>query len=473
MPDINKLVEVVPSERQLEWQKMEFYGFIHYGPNTYLDLEWGDGRAPLSVFQPLDLDVEQWVISMKAAEMKGLIMVCKHHDGFCFWDTKTTDYKITNTVYKKDLIKELAAFCKKHKMKLGVYLSPWDRNHESYGSLEYNDVFIEQLDELLSNYGEVFSVWFDGACGEGANGKKQLYDWNRYYDLVRKKQPKAVISIVGPDVRWCGNEAGDHRPEEWSVVPERLKRAEQVASISQQEDDEDFRKKKLSSSMLDLGSKEALEGEEDLIWYPSEVDTSIRPGWFHTEKDDDKVRPLDELLNIYINSVGGNSCLLLNVPPGKEGYFKKNDVKRLNEIGIFIRETFKDNLLEDANLSVSSSDPGSDIENVRTDADDSFWRAEAGKDSAEILLELKSKKEFNYLVLMEEIRQSQRIEEFDISCFIDGEYKIIYRGRTVGYKKICHFDKISTDKLKITIHKSRLNPVLKFLGVYNGYQVNS
>ena len=179
------MIAVVPSERQLKWQELEFYGFLHYGLNTYLEIEWGDGSAALDILNPSDMDVEQWIVSMKAAEMKGIVMFCKHHDGFCLWDTKTTSYNIMNTPYGKDLLKEVADACVKYDMKLGLYLSPWDRSHPAYGTESYNDVFIQQLDEILTGYGKVFCVWFDGACGEGKNGKKQRYDWERYYAFIR------------------------------------------------------------------------------------------------------------------------------------------------------------------------------------------------------------------------------------------------------------------------------------------------
>ena len=469
--NIEKMIAVVPSERQLKWQELEFYGFLHYGLNTYLEIEWGDGSAALDILNPSDMDVEQWIVSMKAAEMKGIVMFCKHHDGFCLWDTKTTSYNIMNTPYGKDLLKEVADACVKYDMKLGLYLSPWDRSHPAYGTESYNDVFIQQLDEILTGYGKVFCVWFDGACGEGKNGKKQRYDWERYYAFIREKQTEAVISVAGPDVRWCGNEAGWHRAQEWSVVPAKLMSAECVAELSQQEDTEEFRAKQVNSTMEDLGSRKALEGAGPLAWYPCEVDTSIRPGWFYMEHDDNRIRPLDELLDIYLNTVGANANLILNVPPCREGYFKKNDVKRLNEIGCFIRDTFSYNLAEDAIIQADSCAEDGLVEAVRSQNMDGYWKAAAGKETAELEFMFSSEKTIDYCMLMEDIRQSQRIEKFRILYRTEGAWEEIFEGTAVGHKKICRFEPVKTDAVKVVIDESRSCPTLRFAGFYYGYYV--
>ena len=469
--NIEKMIAVVPSERQLKWQELEFYGFLHYGLITYLEIEWGDGSAALDILNHSDMDVEQWIVSMKAAEMKGIVMFCKHHDGFCLWDTKTTSYNIMNTPYGKDLLKEVADACVKYDMKLGLYLSPWDRSHPAYGTESYNDVFIQQLDEILTGYGKVFCVWFDGACGEGKNGKKQRYDWERYYAFIREKQPEAVISVAGPDVRWCGNEAGWHRAQEWSVVPAKLMSAECVAELSQQEDTEEFRAKQVNSTMEDLGSRKALEGAGPLAWYPCEVDTSIRPGWFYMEHDDNRIRPLDELLDIYLNTVGANANLILNVPPCREGYFKKNDVKRLNEIGCFIRDTFSYNLAEDAIIQADSCAEDGLVEAVRSQNMDGYWKAAAGKETAELEFMFSSEKTIDYCMLMEDIRQSQRIEKFRILYRTEGAWEEIFEGTAVGHKKICRFEPVKTDAVKVVIDESRSCPTLRFAGFYYGYYV--
>ena len=218
--------EVIPSSRQLEWQKLEMYAFCHFGTNTFTGREWGDGTAPASIFNPKKLDARQWAKEIKNAGMKAIILTCKHHDGFCLWQSDYTDYCMKNSPYqngKGDVVKEVSDACREMGLKFGVYLSPWDRHEATYGTGEdYNKYFKNQLTELATKYGDVFCFWFDGACGEGKNGKKQVYDWESYFDLIRELQPNAVINICGPDVRWCGNEAGKSRESEWSVVPAHM-----------------------------------------------------------------------------------------------------------------------------------------------------------------------------------------------------------------------------------------------------------
>ena len=345
-----RLVKIRPSKRQLEWQQTEFYAFVHFTVNTFTDKEWGDGTESPEIFNPVKLDARQWCKAIKSAGMKGLILTCKHHDGFCLWPSRFTNHTVAASPYKDgkgDIVREVSEACSEFGLKFGVYLSPWDRNSQLYGQGKpYDDFFVNQLTELLSNYGKVFSVWFDGACGEGPNGKKQVYDFERYYKVIRDLQPDACISVCGPDVRWCGNEAGHCRKSEWSVVPARTKDTEIIKEHSQQEDSDEFRQRKISASDEDLGSRAILENEKDLIWYPAEVNTSIRPGWFYHEYEDDKVRSLEELTNIYFNSVGGNATFLLNIPPTREGLFHKNDVARLQELGDFLRNEFANPIKE-------------------------------------------------------------------------------------------------------------------------------
>lgn len=466
----NRLVKVVPSQRQLEHQQLEFYSFVHISPNTFTGREWGDGKENPSIFNPSKLDARQWVNAIKSAGMRGLILTCKHHDGFCLWPSKYTGHTIANSPYKNgkgDIVKEVSDACKSAGIKFGVYLSPWDRNNEAYGYGDlYNDYFINQLTELLTSYGEVFSVWFDGACAEGNNGKKQEYDWERYYKVIRTLQPNACIHVCGPDIRWCGNEAGHTRTAEWSIVPRRTSESELISSKSQQEDNEEFRQRKIDARDQDLGSKDILKDETDLIWYPAEVNTSIRPGWFYHEEEDDKVRALDELIRIYNNSVGGNATFLLNIPPTKEGLFHENDVKRLQEIGDYLRKAFRENLLESAELSSSSQMNGYEIDNVRTDDYQKYYRTEDGVVNPVIELSWKEKKVIRHIVLKENITCSQRIEAFTIEAKLDEEYKTVYQSTVVGYKRIAPVDAVITDKVRIKILDSRVAPTLSFIGVY-------
>ncbi|MCI9191551.1 MAG: alpha-L-fucosidase [Lachnospiraceae bacterium] len=462
-----RLIKIIPSRRQLRFQQTEFYAFIHFSVNTYTGKEWGDGTEPESIFMPDKFDAAQWVESVKAAGMKGLILTCKHHDGFCLWPSRYTEHTIAGSPFRNgngDIVKEVSEACRKGGIRFGIYLSPWDQHNESYGQGDaYNDFFVNQLTELLSNYGEIFSVWFDGACGEGKNGKKQDYDWERYYEVIRRLQPDACISVCGPDIRWCGNEAGHTRPAEWSVVSARLCNNEKVAADSQQTDDIQFRQRNFRSGDLDLGSRKVLAAEQDLIWYPAEVNTSIRPGWFYHEEEDDKVRPLEELLHIYYHSVGGNAMFLLNIPPAKNGLFHENDVRRLKEIGASLRKTFSRNLLDEAIIEADQWENGYAVEHVRKDDLESFFKTPDGIRTAELTIRFPKPEKVSHVVLKENISFSQRIEAFEIR---DAEGSLLYKGSTVGYKKIAVFAETETEALHIRICDARVCPTLSFIGVY-------
>ncbi len=465
-----KLIGITPHKRQVAHQKLEFYAFVHFTVNTFTNKEWGDGTESPSIFNPTKLDAEQWVKAIKNAGMKGLILTCKHHDGFCLWPSKHTKHTIEYAPYKNgrgDIVKEVSDACRKHGIKFGVYLSPWDRNCPLYGQGKvYDDFFIHQLTELLTNYGDVFSVWFDGACGEGSNGKKQYYDWNRYYAKIRSLQPEACISVCGPDVRWCGNEAGHTRKAEWSVVPKRAKDSEIIAEKSQQVDGEEFRQRTVDARDADLGSREMLMDEEQLIWYPAEVNTSIRPGWFWHDSENDKVRPLDELIHIYNNSVGGNATFLLNIPPTNEGLLHENDVKRLEEIGAYLTAAFGCNLLDTAELHAENAG----ISAVRTDGYEEYYTAAKGMATDVITAKWHEPVSIGNLVLKENILCSQRVESFAVDAMIDGVFQEIYSGTVIGYKRIVPLRSVKTDCIRIRITDSRTEPTIAFFGVYKAIE---
>lgn len=465
-----KLIRVTPSPRQLRYQETEFYAFFHFGMNTFSNREWGNGKECPKDFYPAEMDAEQWINAIKAAGMKGAILTCKHHDGFCLWPSRYTSHSIKNSPYqngKGDIVREVSEACRRHGLKFGIYLSPWDRNQSCYGTgKEYDDYYIAQLTELLTGYGPVFSVWLDGACGEGKNGKKQRYDWERYYACVRKYQPDACISVCGPDIRWCGNEAGDVRESEWSVVPARLALAESIQDKSQQSDDEEFRKRKLSSDMEDLGSRKVLEGEEDLIWYPAEVNTSIRPGWFYHQAEDAKVKSLEELIHIYCGSVGGNGMFLLNIPPMPNGRIHENDVNRLKEFGRWKEQTFAVNLVNDAEIYADTQVENHPVTNLCTEILEKWYQPTNEKKSAEITVRLKKALPLSYLVLQEAIQFSQRVEAFEVYTYQEDAYVKIYDGTVIGYKKIISISGVHTEKVKIVIKESRGCPKIAFLGIY-------
>ncbi len=464
-----RLVQVKPSARQLRLQRMEFYAFVHFTVNTFTDREWGDGTESPSVFDPAAFDARQWVRAVCAAGMKGLILTCKHHDGFCLWPSRHTRHSVAASPWKNgrgDVVAEVSAACREAGIAFGVYLSPWDRNQPLYGTGKpYDDYFVAQLTELLTGYGEICSVWFDGACGEGPNGKMLVYDWYRYYAVVRALQPDACIHVCGPDIRWCGNEAGATRESEWSVVPRRTADTEKIASASQQADDESFRLRPIRATDADLGSRALLAQEPELIWYPAEVDTSIRPGWFWHAAEDDKVRPLQELIRIYERSVGGNATLLLNIPPTRDGLFHKNDVARLQELGDYLRASYGDNLLDTAGLEAGPAAAGCGIECIRTQ-DESFYMPAADDGTAQLVIRWQQPQCLRRLVLQEQLCCSQRVERFAVDVLAGDAWQPAAQGTVIGHKRIVPLDGVCTQAVRIRVTDSRTAPTLRFVGVY-------
>jgi alpha-L-fucosidase len=465
---IQSLARITPSDRQLAWQELEFYSFIHFGVNTFTNKEWGLGDEEPAIFNPTDFDAKQWVDVCKSAGMKGLILTCKHHDGFCLWPSAYTDHSVMNSPWrggKGDMVKEVADACREGGLAFGVYLSPWDRHDHRYGSSEYNDYFKLQLRELLTGYGDIFCVWFDGACGEGPNGLKQVYDWDGYYEVIRELQPGAVISVCGPDVRWCGNEAGHTRDSEWSVVPEELWDCEKIQEASQQVDDGEF-SKLANSRDENLGSRDKVSGKS-VVWYPAEVNTSIRPGWFYHPAEDDQVRSLEKLLDIYYKSVGGNATFLLNLPPDKRGRIHENDARRMQELGDTLRATFRDNLAHGKRANATESlDDRHDAACLLDGNNTTYWRPKDGTEHAVIELDLLAERTFDTILLQEHIQSGQRIEKLHIE-YLDGDiWRHLYDCTIVGYKRICSFLPVTARQLRLTIDESRWYPTLSTFEVY-------
>lgn len=469
-PQDLRLIQIRPTLRQLQLQKMEFYAFVHFTVNTFTGKEWGDGSENPVLFDPTHFDAQQWINSIKAAGMTGLILTCKHHDGFCLWPSKHTDHTVAASPFRGgngDVVAEVADACREGGIKFGIYLSPWDRNQPLYGTGKaYDDFFVAQLTELLTLYGDIFCVWFDGACGEGSNGKKQYYDWDRYYDVIRKLQPNATIHVCGPDIRWCGNEAGDTRESEWSVVPARTADTEKIASSSQMADDAAFRQRTISARDRDLGSRGILETEKHLIWYPAEVNTSIRPGWFWHPEEDDQVKPLEKLIDIYEKSVGGNATFLLNIPPTSEGLFHEQDVARLRSFGEYLKRSYSHNLLhEAASLTASPALAGYGIDSVWQE-DDSYYIPADPENTAEITISWVQAHNIRRIVLQEQILLGQRVERFAIDAQIGGDWQQIAEKTVIGYKRIIATDDLATNAIRIRILDSRSTPTLKFIGIY-------
>lgn len=449
---IEKALAVRPSARQLNWQKLEFIGFIHYGINTYYDQEWGNGRENPQAFLPTDLDASQWAKTAKSAGMKGIILTCKHHDGFCLWPSAFTSHSVKASPWKNgkgDVVKELAQACQQEDLKLGIYLSPWDRNHPSYGQGQaYDDYFCHQLTELLTQYGPIFEVWFDGANGEGPNGQVQHYDWDRYFALIRQLQPDAVIAIMGPDVRWVGNEAGKVRPSEWSVLPDSYANPHYTATHSQQSIDQtmqDF----MDLTRLDIGSREALNAYPGpFIWYPAETDVSIRPGWFYHAHEDQAVKSAHTLFDLYLSSVGGNSVLLLNLPVNPAGRIPEPDVHHLYSLGQLIN-SFQQSLTP-LNLADATWSSQLLIANQAGDL------TENPNGLLNLTWSFQSSQKIVSIVIKEDLSMGQRIESGRVSLYQKHEEVARQSFTTVGYQKIIRLDEaIVCDQITVSFHAYR------------------
>ena len=435
---VDMVSRLVPTPQQLEWQQMEFTAFLHFGMNTFTGNEWGHGTDSPELFNPSELDCEQWVKALKAGGFKMALLTAKHRDGFCLWPTATTEYSVKNSPWKDgkgDVVRELRDACEKYGMKFGVYLSPWDRNAVSYGdSPAYNKFFIEQLTELLSNYGEVHEVWFDGACGEGPNGKKQEYDWTAILAKIRELQPKAVTAIMGDDVRWVGNEGGLGRETEWSATV--------IAPGSYTHKKEANKALGLEEMSKDLGSRELVAKAQEAYWYPSEVDVSIRPGWFYHAEQDEQVRSLANLVNIYYRSVGCNSVLLLNIPPDRRGLIHEVDVQRIKELSDYIGKTFATNYLENGAQ---------------------MWKAEVGQSKE---YNVKPGTMVNTFLIQEDIAQGQRVEDFLVEAYSNGAWQYATEGTTVGYKRLLRFSDCQPEKIRVTIRGARATANISNVGLY-------
>ena len=435
---VDMAARLVPTPQQLEWQQMELTAFLHFGINTFTEREWGDGKENPALFNPTDFDAEQWVRSLKEAGFKMAILTAKHHDGFCLWPTKTTGHSVAASPWKDgkgDVVRELRDACDKYGIKFGVYLSPWDRNASCYGdSPKYNEFFIEQLTELLTNYGEVHEVWFDGANGEGPNGKKQEYDWTAILSTIRRLQPRAVTAIMGDDVRWVGNERGLGRETEWSatvLTPGTYARCE-----------EQNKALGVKATSKDLGGRDMLVNAKELFWYPSEVDVSIRPGWFYHQQEDNQVKSLKHLTDIYFKSVGYNSVLLLNIPSDQRGRISDADVNRLKEFADYRKEIFADNRVKGGLKA---------------------WTARPGDTR---VYQLKPKSEINVVMLREDISKGQRMEAFTVEALTADGWKEIAKGTTVGYKRLIRIPAVEARQLRVKVDACRLAANISEVAAY-------
>ena len=450
----------VPSTRQLQWQQMEFIGFLHFTVNTFTDREWGNGDEAESIFNPTDFDAEQIVRTARDAGMKSLILTAKHHDGFCLWPSKFTEHSVKNSPWKNgkgDVVKEISAACRKYGIKFGAYLSPWDRNHKDYGRPEYVTYYRNQMRELLTQYGPICEVWFDGANGgSGYYGgaretrtidRRTYYDWPTTWQLVRDLQPGAcMFSDAGPDVRWAGNENGVAGETCWATI-----------------NSADFAPGEADEKRLNRGDRPGTD------WLPPECDVSIRPGWFYHEKEDGKVKTPEQLINLYFASIGRGANLLLNLPPDRRGQIHENDVKSLREFRHRLDATFAHDLARNAKVTASNT-RGGDARftpaNVTDGKRDTYWATGDFITKPELVLDLGKPVTFNVVRLREYLPLGQRIEEFALDQWKEGQWVEFATGTSIGNCRLIRGATITTDKVRLRVTKSPVAPALSELGLF-------
>jgi len=449
----------VPSERQLRWHEMEFYGFAHFTVNTFTDREWGNGDEKEQVFNPTAFDADQIASTAKMAGMKGLILTAKHHDGFCLWPSQYTEHSVKNSAWKNgkgDVVGELADACRRHAIKFGVYLSPWDRNNAEYGRPAYVTYYRNQLRELLTHYGEIFDVWFDGANGGsgyygGARETRHIdastyYDWDNTRRLVRDLMPMAVMfSDAGPDVRWVGNESGVAGDPCWATLN--------------------------TTGRYPGGTANGLNSGErpGTDWIPAECDVSIRPGWFYHAKEDARVKSPEELVDIYYKSVGRGACLNLNIPPDRRGRIHENDVRSLSEFRRILDATFARNLAKDAKLSASNVrgglrqfGPANLLDSNRA----TYWTTDDQVTTPELVLEFAHPITFNVVSLRECLPLGQRIEAFALDQWKDSTWVEFASGTSIGNLRLVRGDFLTTSKVRLRITQAPVCPALAEFGLY-------
>ncbi|MEO5908822.1 MAG: alpha-L-fucosidase [Ginsengibacter sp.] len=437
-PDKN--INPVPTQSQLTWQDMEYYFFVHFGPNTFTDLEWGKGTEKEEIFDPKQLDCEQWCRIAKAAGAKGIMITAKHHDGFCLWPSKFSKHTVRESKWKNgegDVLKELSEACKKYGLKFGVYLSPWDRNHPDYGTPKYNDIFVNMLKEIFTNYGPIWELWWDGANGEGPNGKQQIYDFARFENVVRKLSPKTIIfSDIGPDARWCGNEKGFVGETNWNTL-----------------DTAGF-KRGLGAPPNDTLNEGNIYGKN---WIPAECDVSIRPGWFYHEKEDSLVKTPEELFNIYLKSVGRGANLILNVPPDRRGLITQFDSTALIEFKKLRDKSFSNDLSKKSMIYFISNKKKKITKKLNDENEQSFERVTHPLLQS-IQVDLNQPEKISCIVLKENLTKGQNCAKFIVKI-LDENSRMIkeIEGTTIGHKRILTFPKIRARYIELSI-KSQKEP---------------
>lgn len=437
-----------PSKQQLAWHENEFYLFMHFGPNTFTGKEWGEGKEPAEVFNPSELDTRQWCRIAKAAGAKGIIITAKHHDGFCLWPSKFSKHTVRESKWKEgkgDVLKELSRSCKEFGLKFGVYISPWDRNHPDYGTGKYNDVFVNMMKEIIQNYGPIWEMWWDGANGEGPNGKKQVYDWKRFETTVRRYSPQTIIfSDIGPDVRWTGNENGIAGDPNWNFL-----------------DTAGF-KRGLGAPPNDTLNMGNYAGK---FWMPAECDVSIRPGWFYHEIEDKKVKTANDLFRIYLKSVGRGANLLLNVPPDKRGLIHENDSASLVGFKKIRDENFADNLIRDADTYYQFSQKDFSEKSMQIRGIDPSSQAYS-INMQNFIVQLKQPTKINCIVLREAIHLGQSVRKFTVILYKNDKVIRQLSGTSVGRKRILTFPEEKITSFKVVLEDALGNDNISGIAAY-------
>ena len=451
----------VPSARQLAWQQLEMYAFIHFTTNTFTDKEWGYGDEDPKIFNPAKVDANQWASVLKQTVFKAMILTTKHHDGFTLWPSKYTEHSVKNSPWKNgkgDIVKEASDAAQKAGLKFGVYLSPWDRNRSDYGTPSYITYYRDQLKELFTNYGPIFEMWFDGANGGDGyyGGKKEkrkingatYYDWPATLKMVRNMQPDVLFfSDAGPDIRWVGNERGVAGATNWNTItPDTL-----------------YAGKPGIDGLLNSGS------ENGTKWIPAEVDVSIRPGWFYHASEDSKVKTPEQLFAIYLSSVGRGSNLLLNIPPDRNGVFHPEDVKALYGFRKLLDERLGHNLAEKVKISTTNTRGNAATYNGAKMVDGNagtYWATDDGVTGAGFEATLPSPQTVSYIVLQEYIPLGQRVKHFTAEVFENGNWKKVADATTIGYKRILKIDPVKTGKIRISITDAKAAPVIANFELY-------
>jgi alpha-L-fucosidase len=450
-----------PTEDQLAWHEMETNAFIHFTTNTFTDKEWGYGDESPEIFNPTAFDANQWIVALKDAGFKGVILTCKHHDGFCLWPSKFTDHSVKSSPFKNgqgDVVKEVSEACKREGLKFGIYLSPWDRNRADYGSPAYIEYYRNQLKELFTAYGPVFEMWFDGANGGdgfygGAREARKIngatyYDWPKTLELVREMEPRILFfSDAGPGVRWVGNERGLAGETNWNTIsPDTL-----------------FAGKPGIEELLNEGH---VNGN---AWIPAEVDVSIRPGWFYHAKEDTLVKSGEQLFEIYLTSVGRGSTLLLNVPPDRRGLIHENDLQALKDWKAIRDKEFSTNYASNAKAKASNYRGRLDIfapDNATDGNKETYWATDDDITNASIEIQLDKSRPVKYIVLQEYIKLGQRIQSFTVEKWADNNWKELATGTTIGYKRILRVDPSETSKIRVSINAAKACPLVSNIEVY-------